>query len=379
MLSACYGSPRDDQYELLGLMPDLIRTRRGWLDALAAASPAIAALGLSATLEDATYFEGRPTPPSNADALNFANCAEHTTLLVRAIEHLAATGCSTSDLKKWLTDLTSGETYGTVCELGAYALLAQAGLPFTAQVSRAGAQTLNHNRATLDGRFNFGEDLYFDIKAFGFHDRLLGKLQRKLSQAFPDAFVAMNGGIHVPIAMLNGLLGRDYRALVSELRATREARRPPLQFELQTRRKFQVTQRQFNVEKLAAANADYAFGYAKQFTRLSPFLLIFVLHPWFGGLTFTTNFAGDTDRFMAAFATATFANVSTAIAPKTTTAIGRAAPLLSGMLFLNIWSGSNAPEQGGHYLLLNPSARFPLPAAAISALRSGFGNRLTTI
>ena len=58
--------------------------------------------------------------------------------------------------------------------------------------------------------------------------------------------------------------------------------------------------------RLALENAEYAFRYAKQFPRHKPFLLIFVIHPWLGGLQLHGNFDGFVDKFTRALARRTF-------------------------------------------------------------------------
>ncbi|MBS1057771.1 hypothetical protein [Gluconobacter kondonii] len=356
-----------------------IRTSHQWLDLLASRSTVIASLDLKASLPNIIYEVEGTNKSVNADALNFANCSIHTERLLGAFRSLEATGCPPIVLEKLVKDLVGRNTYGTVCELGAYAILNEAGLNFSPQVAMTGAEILNPNGAELDGCFRFPDEVYFDIKAFGFHDRLLETLRDRLSSEFQDNFIQISGGIHFSTTMVNDLLSHGFSSLVSDIRKYKYTTRESLKFLLKAKKRIQITPIELNFKKLAENNSNYPFSYAKQFTRSAPFLLIFILHPWFSGSILTSNFAGGTDRFMRAFGQATFNNVSTMIAPNTTFQVCQAAPLLSGMLFFNFWSGVTDSPQSGHYLLLNPHAKFPLPSTVITALEQSFSASLTTI
>jgi hypothetical protein len=269
-----------------------------------------------------------------------------------------------------LVDLTSRNTYGTFSELSGYGLLLDAHLPFQIQVPMGKAGILNPNGGDLDGRLTIvGGDVLFEIKAFGLHEHTSNRLQERLSGEFSSQFVAIEGSADVAVSVMNDLLGRGYPSLVSELRTKGFARRDGLDVSLRPVRQVQVTTGTLDPYALAKHHAEYVFGFAKQFARRKPFMLIFVVHPWLGGLRLRTNFPGDADSFMRSFARRTFMQflrdkekifgVSRALASR----------LLSGMMFIDAWQPTDAKHT--HRLFLNPYAKHPIPGLTVRHLEAG--------
>lgn len=112
---------------------------------------------------------------------------------------------------------------------------------------------------------------------------------------------------------------------------------------------------------LARENSLFPFTDAKQFTRSRPFLLLFIIHPWFNTLTIHNDFAGRDTMFTRSLARRAFMEFSndarplglTASAkqvPQTTT-LADASQLLSAIFFLNVW-----PKEA------DPSIKYVLPS-----------------
>ena len=114
---------------------------------------------------------------------------------------------------------------------------------------------------------------------------------------------------------------------------------------------------------LAEENRKYAFRSANQFTRNSPFILIFVLHSWFSQIAIDRDFTralarrafmqftDDTDPLSEVCA-----NVATGAT------FADAARLLSGVIFLNVWPvyadsrDASESELSPSWIYLNPRA-----------------------
>lgn len=284
---------------------NFIYTRYEWLDRIAAKSPVAAALDVKHTSGDEIYKEAGQKASRNKDAFNFANSEPHNELVARTIEGLAERGAPGAILRKLLLDLTSRNTYGTICELSAYAFLLKGNHDFDVQSHLDGADILNPNGADLDGVMRLPEEIFFDIKAFGFHEHLVNCLTERLSDDFAPDIVVAEESWDVPVSLLFDLSSTQYNSLKEELKANRAAHRGAIRFEVRAPSRVQVTSRTLNPEELAAHNAEYAFTYAKQFVRAKPFFLIFVIHPWVSG-SLHHNFAGLVDTFTRHFASKTF-------------------------------------------------------------------------
>ncbi|MEP2988475.1 MAG: hypothetical protein ABJN65_05905 [Parasphingorhabdus sp.] len=334
----------------------MANTRHEWWHDLAALSPIIATFALP---PDEPYWDNAKGQAINTAAFNISGCAHHNRSITRWIDVLANEGVSLSQIEKLLVDLTSRNTYGSFSELAAYGLLIDSNIPFEIQVSMKGTAILNPNGSDLDGAFMIGDPVFFDVKAFGLHEYLAEQLKLRLSNAFPSEFVEISGSSDVGVADMTELLGTGFSLLISELTSNQKARRGKLEVQLKKKRRVQFVINTANPYELAETNADYAFKFAKQFVRRKPFVLIFVTHPWLGGLRLSQNFAGDADNFMRSFARRTFMQFRSD--RKKVLGVTRAAAsrLLSGIMFVD---ASQLPSSTPpcHALYLNPFAKHPL-------------------
>jgi hypothetical protein len=311
----------------------------------------------------------------NVDAIDLSSCANHNAAIARWIDTLDANGVSQSQLSKLLVDLTSrNNTYGTFSELSGYGLLLDARLPFRTQIPMTGKDILNPNGADLDGRLTISGDVLFDIKAFGLHEHLAKRLQERLSGEFSSQFVAIEGSADVGVSEMTDLLGRDYPALVTELSTKRFAKRGALDISLRPPQPVQAATGILNPYELAKNNADYAFRFAKQFARRKPFMLIFVVHPWLGGLRLNTDFPGDADTFMRSFARRTFMQFLRDRVKLFGVSRAYASRLLSGIMFIKAWQSPDSKRI--HRLFLNPHAKHPIPGLTVRHLEVGIREEL---
>jgi len=188
------------------------------------------------------------------------------------------------------------------------------------------------------------------------------------ANAFPGNFIALEGSGDVGVTEMNALLGRDFRALEAELRAQNYAWRGPLEIRLRpAAQRVQISMKTQNSYELAKNNAEYAFNFSKQFARRKPFILIFVLHPWMGGLRLTTNFANDADIFTRSFARRTFMQFTRDRTQVLGVTRSRASKMLSGMMFVDAWQPPKVDRT--HRLFLNPHAKRPISALTVDMLR----------
>ena len=126
----------------------------------------------------------------------------------------------------------------------------------------------------------------------------------------------------------------------------------------------------FNTYLLAEKNAQYPFRSANQFTRHSPFLLIFVLHPWLNQLAIHNDFSNSDSTFTRTFARRAFMQFTHDVREISTVCkeisrhvtLGEASHLLSGIMFLNVWpfesypNGSTESKPVPSWIYLNPRA-----------------------
>jgi hypothetical protein len=120
---------------------------------------------------------------------------------------------------------------------------------------------------------------------------------------------------------------------------------------------------------LARENAKFPYTSANQFTRNAPFLLIYVVHPWFGS-TIHHDFAEAGTCFTRSFARRAFMQFSNCADPvqPVCSKVGagltfaEASKCLSGMLFINAWPADLYPpntsdaRHASSWLYLNPRA-----------------------
>jgi hypothetical protein len=127
---------------------------------------------------------------------------------------------------------------------------------------------------------------------------------------------------------------------------------------------------------LAKENALYPFRDAKQFTRHAPFVLLFVVHPWFNALSIHSDFAGVDTAFTRSLARRAFMQFSKdqsplqsvcgGVAPNLTMA--DASRLLSAIFFVNVWPLDADPSIDyimPSWLYINPRATHRLTRARL--------------
>ena len=98
-------------------------------------------------------------------------------------------------------------------------------------------------------------------------------------------------------------------------------------------------------------------------------MLIFVVHPWLGGLRLHTDFSSDADTFMRSFARRTFMQFLRDQAKIFGVSRALASRLLSGIMFIDAWQPTDAKHT--HRLFLNPYAKHPIPGLAVRHLEVG--------
>jgi hypothetical protein len=266
----------------------------------------VARLDLRRGIFDETYKVESQRVCQNKDAFSLAGSKPHNAVIVWTIEQLSERGVPEATLRKLILDLTSKNTYGTFCELSAYAFLFEGGHNFEIQVPVTGDTILNPNGSELDGVLRLPEEVFFDIKGFGFHEHLMTLLTERLSAEFYPEVVGAHDSWDVPVSLLFNLLGRGYHELRNELNARRKVRRGVIRFLLLPPARIRTTVRTVDPVRLAEENSSYAFRFAKQFTRNKPFFLLFIVHPWLSGLSLHHNFDGLVDTFTRTFAQRTF-------------------------------------------------------------------------
>ncbi len=351
-------------------LENAIRTRHAWLDMLASKSPSIAKLDLKSKLSDDIYKESG-VAARNADAFNLANSEPHNTVLADTLEALTKAGASDPIITRFLKDLTSRNTYGTFSELSAYAFLLKGGLPFEIQIPLTGADILNPNGSDIDGCLHLSEDVLFDVKGFGFHEYLVGKLADRLSAEVAPEFVTIEDSWDVPIDVLSDLSGKDYELLKNELIGNGMAKRGVLRFTRKTRTPVMFQTRTGDPFLLAKENADYAFRYAKQFARNKPFVLMFVIHPWFSG-SLHVNFADSLDVFTRAFARRTFMQFRSDPNQLFGLTKGAVSGLLSGIFFIDAYEGTDTHASPRYRCFLNPFATHKISDLSTDCLQGAY-------
>jgi hypothetical protein len=123
--------------------------------------------------------------------------------------------------------------------------------------------------------------------------------------------------------------------------------------------------REFDPYRLAKENALFPFKDAKQFTRNNPFILIFVVHPWFNALSLHRDFNGGGTTFTRSLARRAFMQFSNDSTPLNSVCegvpsdvtLGDASRLLSAIFFVNVWPLEAEPAISytlPSWLYLNP-------------------------
>jgi len=327
---------------------------------LATQSPEIDAMQLDLCTKNADL---------DADAFNLANDPAHTGLIVRAVEALLATQASSAqDASTLLTDIICRDTYGKFSELAAYDWLMRCRLKITTQIKMAPSDILGANDAIIDGLVDHC-GLYFDVKAFGFHGHLAKRLKERLESELPGESVFLEESWDLSIDLFSQLI-KDARNIARELKTKRFKRVGPLCIQAKAPEPVNISSRILSPYLLAKENASYPFRSANQFTRNAPFILIFVIHPWFNDSAIFSNFAGNDIAFARAFARRAFMQFTHDSRPLNTVCkevgaditFSDAAKLLSAIIFVNAWPDDHKLDRDTmpSSVYLNPRASHPV-------------------
>jgi hypothetical protein len=287
---------------------------------------------------------------------------------------------SEKTIRNIIGELTFRNTYGAFSELVAYKWLNDAKIDFTPQVLMTASDVLNPNGSIIDGQMILAKNkpVSFDIKGFGFHAHKIKILQQRLQEAFNGKSVLIEGTWDVSIEALQELLDYDgFSKLVEDLQSAAVVRRGRLEFRTQDRRPVTVSSHSSDPLVLANENKTYPLRFAGQYTRNGPFMLVFVIHPWFSQGELHQNFAGFVDTFtkeLAKLAFLSFRNDSTLVEGVQTSDVAK---LLSGLVFLNGWPADGTDAQRPRpfcRIYLNPIAAHPLTRSDFSSIEDTFGH-----
>jgi hypothetical protein len=343
-----------------------------WIRKLEAESLVIAGMDLRKRIAGTTLLKN--------DAASLANCEAHCRLIVRAVEGLAANEANRSGtyLRDVLCSLIQRETYGAFAELAAYDWLARCYVAFESQVELTSNDVLGVNGVTLDGKMRHGA--YFDVKAFGFNERLAQRLKELLDEEFPAEQVLITESWDLSVTDFSALIA-SASTIVRELRSKRLFRRGRLLVRLVPKQPGTVSHRSLEPYRLAHENARYPFRDAKQFAKNAPFILLFIRHPWFSPGNNHTDFGGTETTFTRSLARRAFMQFSGDTTPLETVCsdvppdatLADASRLLSAIFFVNVWppeADPGNPRKLPSWLYLNPRATHPLTRGSLSLFRS---------
>ena len=169
--------------------------------------------------------------------------------------------------------------------------------------------------------------------------------------------------------------------IANELRQKRFTQKGRLRIRLQAKQPVTVSSRGVEPYRLANENALFPFADAKQFTRNSPFILIFVVHPWFNGNSISNDFAGVDTIFTRSLARRAFMQfsadatrlVSVAKHVPADVTLADACRLLSAIFFINVWPKDADPSITyvmPSWLYVNPRATHRLPPGSLGFFRA---------
>jgi hypothetical protein len=359
-----------------------ILSRHQWIDELVKLCPFISSLNLKKG-KDAAYMSrsGGQNVFQDADAYNLSNSAPHNQIIVESVNALRA---RTSDdvIRNLLGEVTFRNTYGAFSELAAYKWLADAGVDFMPQVAMAASDVLNPNGSIIDGEMTLpnNKQIFFDIKGFGFHAHKIKILNDRLEKSFVGKSILIEGAWDVSVESLQELMDhKGFTELVAELKLGSTVRRGLLELRIQDLRPVTVSAHSADPHKLAYENRDYPQRFAGQYTRNAPFILFFVIHPWFSQGELHQNFGGFVDIFTRELSRLAFLSFQNDQAPVAGVPRSDAAKLLSGLAFLNVWpkAGTDAPRpRPACRIYLNPIATNPLEHSNFSAIQRALGDDL---
>ena len=336
----------------------MIKTSHEWIGKLANQSVAIAEMRLETDIKNVDL---------DADALNLANCDAHCRLIVRAIDELTNKNFSSiEDARNLLCNLIGRNTYGAFAELAAYEWFTRCNVGITTQVEMASSEVLSKNGSTLDGKINHN-NTYFDVKAFGFNGQLARRLKERLEKEITDEQVFIEGSWDISIEKFSELIESAPRIAV-DLRRERMLQFGRLRIRLEIKKPVSISSHTIEPYCLARENALYPFKFAKQFTRNNPFILIFVIHPWFNSLSIHDDFAGTDTTFTRSLVRRAFMQFTSDSTPVNSICdnvpseitLADASRFLSAIFFVNVWpldADPNMTYRLPSWLYLNPRAR----------------------
>jgi hypothetical protein len=357
-----------------------ICTQHQWVDKIEKLIPGIAPLNLRRS-RDCPYVEivNGDHVFNDADAFNLSNSSEHDDLIQRAVS-LLRQKAGDAVAKHLLGELTFRKTYGAFSEMAAYDWMARAGIDFTPQVVLGPADVVNPNGSTLDGSFQANSrTVFFDIKGFGFVDHKVEILKRRLEENADGDEVLVQGGVSVSIDFIQDLLERPgFDLLLQELSSKSSAARGTLTFVKRPRPQVSIGVNELDPTRLAAENREYALRFGSQFARREPFMLFFVIHPWFSQGPLHQNFEQHTDNFCTELARVTFLSFDHDHTIREGLPTHELVRLLSAIAFINVWPQPSSQGAGPTArLYLNPNALHPVEQPDLDFLQQRLGAQIS--
>jgi len=329
----------------------MVNTIHGLIAELESRSATVTTMGLSATVADGT-LEGA--------IFNFANQPVDLDRIARCADALVSSGSmNASEVEKGLRLLLAARHfYGQYCELRAYDWLQKHDVKFTAQQKLTGAEVLNPNGCTIDGRLTI-VDTYFDIKGMGFQAYVAEQFRATLEKQCAGLKVTIDGSMDVAVKDIEAIAFGSLPAIVRSVSGGGVHQLPGLGWTIRVQKPQQVLNSITTVDpyKLAQENRYYPFKTAGQFTKQSPFIMIFPYAAQFNHGLFV-NFANSTEIMLRSLARRAFIELSadqtqvrqydSQASPQFT--LGNASSMLSALLFINLDKDEDA------WMFLNPRA-----------------------
>jgi hypothetical protein len=331
-------------------------TTHDWISSVEQLSTAIKVFDLKKVVPKANL---------ETDAFNFANDPAHLQTIASAFQNISNyAGYRTNAIKQLGAQLFGRQTGGAFGELFVYDWLVRAGLQAEMQIQLPARDVLCGNGSELDGVFDlYGSQIYFDIKSFGMTQKVVETLKSKLEDQLPGMTVHIEESWDLPIKTFQDMIAKA-PLIATTLKEINLYREGLVSIRAEPKKPVSISSRTSDPYLLAQENATYPLRYAHKFTRNEPFILIFVIHPWLGGLDLSHNFANGTSIFTRSLARRAFLQFRTDVRPIRTlasqvldsTTIANSSCLLSGLLFLNSWPQDTNNELSS-WFYANPLAK----------------------
>lgn len=225
-------------------------TRIQWIETLSARSSVIGQMQIERSI----------TKDGKLDTLAFklANDDAHNSLIIRGIENLLKyQAASENILTTLLKDIICNDTYGKFCELAAYDWIMQKWHKITIQIPLEASEVMGDNGSTIDGHLDFF-NIYFDVKAFGFHGYLAGRLKERLEAELPGTNIFIEESWDVSVEEFNRLIA-DARNIAETLREKKYLRFGKMAIRNVAPQRVTVSARIVQPYLLAKENAQYPF------------------------------------------------------------------------------------------------------------------------